>query len=58
MTTSRYGGVFERPGDDPISPCLAEITHHELHVGDADVMRAMELLGLQWPTPAASDCTG
>jgi len=62
---SRHGdditlwAVFERPGDGPISPCLTDITDHELHVDDADVQRAMELLGLQWHTPAAaSDSTG
>jgi hypothetical protein len=58
---SRHGdditlwAVFERPGDGPISPCLGEITHHELHVDHPDVTRAMELLGLQWHTPANPD---
>lgn len=51
---SRHGddislwAVFERPGDGPLSPCLAEIVHHELTLDHPDVARAMALLGLRW----------
>ena len=57
---SRHGddvtlwAVFERPGDGPISPCLADIAPHELHVDHPEVKRAMGLLGLVWRTPASA----
>lgn len=47
--------VFERPGDPPISPCLADITRHELHVDRSEVTRAMDLLGLLWHTSVDPD---
>jgi hypothetical protein len=57
---SRHGddntlwAVFERPGDGPISPCLADITPHDLHVEHPEVKRAMGLLGLTWRTPSSA----
>jgi hypothetical protein len=58
---SRHGdditlwAVFERPGDPAISPCLADITRHELHVDHSEVKRAMDLLGLRWHTHPGPD---
>lgn len=57
---SRHGdditlwAVFERPGDHPISPCLSDITHHQLGTDQPDVVRAMTLLGLRWHAPSRS----
>jgi hypothetical protein len=63
VSQSRHGdditlwAVFERPGDGPVSPCLADIHLHELQVHHPEVKRAIELLGLAWSTlPGLTDC--
>jgi len=53
---SRHGdelamwAIFERPGDEPISSRLAVLTESPISVTDPELVAALELHGLRWPS--------
>jgi hypothetical protein len=51
---SRHGddltlwAVFERPEEGPLSACLTDVGHHPFSGAEPELVRAFELLDLQW----------